>query len=391
MRLELIPVTGNLKLVRELWETLESENNTSYFLSWGWIENWLTSLPDPALPTLMVLREGGDPLLAFFIGKKRLSGLSLFKGRRESGDATQEHLNQIMYCGRRLFPRRGWFLNATGNPAFDRIHIEYNGFLQKRQGDVTLLNILNMLPDSWDEIYLQGIDKSSFPECDIPDALSPYETIVDREMAAPFVDLNMIRKQGKEYLSLLSANTRSQIKKSYRLCEKTPVRLEAAIDVQSALNIYDEMVALHEHAWTARGKDSAFATDYLYQFHRNLISKRFAHNEIQMLRIKCGDQTAGCLYNFVYKNSVYFYQSGINYNLDSQLKPGYLSHVEAIRYNLAAGCHAYDFLGGEERYKMSLATHHNRLIWMRVQKPLLKFRIERILKTINKKRKKEKP
>ncbi|MBA4395873.1 MAG: hypothetical protein C0394_00565 [Syntrophus sp. (in: bacteria)] len=391
MRLESIPVAGDLKSIRELWEPLESGSNASYFLSWGWIENWLTSLPDAARPTLMVLREEGAPLLAFFIGKVRLSGLSLFNRRTGSGDAQQEHINEIIYCGRHLFSRRGWFLNATGNPAFDRIHIEYNGFLQKRQDAVSLPDVLHSLPDSWDEIYFQGIDARSFPESLTPDALSPCEIIVDREMAAPFVDLNMIRNQGKDYLSLLSANTRAQIRKSYRLCEQTPVQLETATDVQEAMNIFDEMVALHEQAWTTRGVEGAFSTEYLYQFHKNLILKRFMHNEIQMLRITCGDQTAGCLYNFVYRNNVYFYQSGINYNLDNQLKPGYLSHVEAIRHNLAAGRHVYDFLGGEERYKMSLATHHNRLIWMRVQKPLLKFRIERMLKKINKIRRIEKP
>jgi hypothetical protein len=391
MKAEMIHASANLEKIMELWETLEFGNNTSYFLSWGWIENWLTSLPEPDRPTLMVLREEGDPLLAFFIGKKRLPGLSLFNRRKEAGDATQAPLNAVIYCGRNLFARRGWFLNATGNPALDRIHIEYNGFLQKRPGAVPLLNVLNSLPDAWDEMYLQGIDVRSFPESLTPDALSPCEIIVDREMAAPFVDLDMIRRQGKDYLSLLSANTRAQIRKSYRLCEKTPVQLEAATDVQSALDIYDEMIVLHNQVWTTRGVEGAFSSEYLNQFHKNLISKRFAHHEIQLLRITCGDQTAGCLYNFVYKNNVYFYQSGINYNLDNSLKPGYLSHVEAIRYNLDAGRSVYDFLGGEERYKMSLATHHNRLIWMRVQKPLLKFRIERMLKKIDSKRRKEKP
>jgi hypothetical protein len=50
MRFELIPVGGNLKRIREIWESLEENANTSYFLSWGWIENWITSLPDHAKP-----------------------------------------------------------------------------------------------------------------------------------------------------------------------------------------------------------------------------------------------------------------------------------------------------------------------------------------------------
>jgi CelD/BcsL family acetyltransferase involved in cellulose biosynthesis len=113
-----------------------------------------------------------------------------------------------------------------------------------------------------------------------------------------------------------------------------------------------------------------------------LIQDRFDHREIQLLRVKCAEKTLGCLYNFVYENNVYFYQSGINYNVDKRLKPGLVIHAEAVRHNAAEDHKTYDFLGGASRYKMSLATHHNRLIWIRLQKPRLKFKIEDHLKTL---------
>jgi CelD/BcsL family acetyltransferase involved in cellulose biosynthesis len=119
----------------------------------------------------------------------------------------------------------------------------------------------------------------------------------------------------------------------------------------------------------------------MFRFHEQLIRNRFEYHEIQLLRIKSGGNTLGCLYNFVYKDNVSFYQSGMNYDLDKRLKPGLVAHAEAIRHNAAAGRQTYDFLGGGSRYKMSLATHHNRLIWLRLQKPLLRFRIENTLKT----------
>jgi hypothetical protein len=148
------------------------------------------------------------------------------------------------------------------------------------------------------------------------------------------------------------------------------------------MDIYHELVDLHECTWNNRGEKGAFCSDYLCQFHRQLIQSRFEYDEVQLLRIRCeNSSTIGCLYNFVYKNNVYFYQSGINYNLDKRLKPGLVAHTEAVKYNAAAGHKIYDFLGGGSRYKMSLATNHNQLIWIRLQKPLLKFRIECALKT----------
>jgi hypothetical protein len=357
MELELIAVKDNLRRTREIWESLETDANASYFLSWGWIENWITSLPDHAKPELVVFQEGNDLLLAFFLGKANLVRKHFLKSR-------------------------GWFVNATGIPAFDRIYIEYNGFLCKRQNTLQFIHILEHLPDSWDEFYFPGLDTRSFPGTVALDHTSPYITILDDDLVSPFVDLDMVRSRGGDYLSLLSANTRAQIHRSYRLCEKSaPVRVEVALNTRSAMDIYNELVDLHEATWTKRGNAGAFSTDYLLHFHEQLIQSRFQYGEIQLLRIKCSDKTIGCLYNFVYKNNVYFYQGGVNYDLDKRLKPGFIAHVEAIKHNVTAGRKTYDFLCGDSRYKMSLATHHNRLIWIRLQKPLFKFRVERALKT----------
>jgi len=357
MKLELIPVAGNLKRIRKIWENLEAGTNTSYFLSWGWIENWLSSLPDPVKPELAVFLEGEEPRLAFFLGKANLVRKHLLKSR-------------------------GWFVNATGIPEFDRVYIEYNGFLCSHPETFGFIDIIHSLPDSWDELYLPGLDMRSFPGTSMPEDLPPYKTIVQDDLLSPFVDLDSVRARGGDYLSLLSANTRAQIHRSYRLCEKNaPVRLEIARDAHSAMDIYQELVSLHENTWTGKNKTGAFSSDYLYKFHRQLILSRLEYGEIQLIRIKSGDNTLGCLYNFVYRHNVYFYQSGMNYRLDNRLKPGLIAHAEAVRHNAAAGHRTYDFLGGDDRYKMSLATHHNRLIWIRLQKPLLKFRIENALKT----------
>ncbi|MFH1079607.1 MAG: GNAT family N-acetyltransferase [Pseudomonadota bacterium] len=357
MKLELIPVAGNSKRIRKIWESLEAGANSSYFLSWGWIENWIASLPDHAKPELVVFMEGKDPLLEFFLGKATLVRKHIFKSR-------------------------GWFVNATGIPAFDRTLIEYNGFLCKEPEVFRFIDILKSLPDSWDEFYLPGLDTRSFTGTSPLDDISPCKTIVDDDLVSPFVDLDMVRARDGDYLSLLSANTRAQIQRSYRLCEKTaPVRVEVAHDARRAMEIYHELVDLHEYTWTKRSKEGAFSSDYLFEFHKQLIQNRFGYDEIQLIRINCGNNTIGCLYNFVYKNHVYFYQSGINYTLDKRLKPGLVAHVEAIKHNATAGHKIYDFLGEGSRYKMSLATHHNRLIWIRLQKPLLRFRIENALKT----------
>ena len=51
-------------------------------------------------------------------------------------------------------------------------------------------------------------------------------------------------------------------------------------------------------------------------------------------------------------------------------------------HNAAKGLHCYDFLGGTQAYKKQLATGERSLAWVRVQKPRVRFWLERGAKTL---------
>ncbi len=375
MKIEIIDPLINLSKTREIWEALEARSDSSFFLSWGWMENWLACTEKQDRPDLVVFFEDKRPYAAFFLGKRTLGARLFphFTGSRKIATFGA-------YCGRYLIRRRGRFLNATGDPHLDRIHIEYNGFLSARRDPALWAELINHLPGDWEELHLPGIEAAILEDRWFLNNL-PFSLVIDHDTLSPFVDLDMIRACGGDYLSLLSRNTRGQINKAYRLWEEAgPVELEAAGNLEQGLAIFDELVSLHEATWRKRARGGAFSSPYLYGFHRRLIEKRFPHEEIQLLRILVAGKTVGCLYNFLYREKVYFYQSGFNYPGEGKLKPGLLAHVEAIRYNLARGNKTYDFLGGAERYKISLATGQNRLVWVRLQKPKVKFKIEAALK-----------
>ena len=63
--------------------------------------------------------------------------------------------------------------------------------------------------------------------------------------------------------------------------------------------------------------------------------------------------------------------------IGNRLKPGFVCHTEAIRHSLEQGLATYDFMASFDDYKERMATHRRELIWARVQKPRLKFAIER--------------
>lgn len=304
-------------------------------MSWGWIEAWLASLPADARPVLAVLRDGEA---AAWFGRRRV---------------TRHH----------VITSRAWFLQQTGVPRFDELCVERVGAV----GDAgALRELIAGLPPSWDEIVLPGVDR------EIVTALGNDRVFVERAVAAPYVDLARVR--GSTYPQLLGSSTRAQLRRAQR--GLGPLVVEEATDAAHATSIYDELVQLHGARWRAAGQPGAFADPWFDAFHRRLIEARLASGEIQLLRVRAGERTVGCLYNFVYRDRVAFYQCGLAAPAGPHDKPGLVTHAAAIEHAARAGLAIYDFLAGEARYKRNLSTDTAELVWARFQRPLARFAVE---------------
>jgi hypothetical protein len=138
MKLTLLNLSSDFQRVEEIWAKLSQSSAPSYFLSWGWIEHWISCLPEKAAVQLAVFSENDLPVLAFFVGQAR----------------TVRH---------GAFRSRSLFLNATGDPMVDRLHIQYNAMLHADAVNYPLHEILQLLPEPWDEFLLPGLDANRFP------------------------------------------------------------------------------------------------------------------------------------------------------------------------------------------------------------------------------------
>lgn len=354
MRIEFLDPRQDRCAVETIWNELAALCPHSYFLSWGFVETWLQSLPPEAALKLAVFREQDSPIAATFLGHSRVVRQKVFRS-----DA--------------------WLLNQTGDRKLDQIYIEDNSILADPRARISLRDLLAQLPGAWDELYFSGVDPRSAAGKLLERVDAPYRLLIANRIPAPYIELAAARQ--KDYLALLSSNTRSQVRRCYKLYEaRGPLQRDVAADVSSALEIYAELVELHQRWWQRRGEPGAFASSYFAGFHRSLIERRFAAGEIQLVRVRCGGQTIGCLYNFVWNGTVSFYQSGFRMEEDNRLKPGFICHAEAVRHNAACGHAVYDFMASFDEYKVRMATHQRELIWARVQKPKLKFAVERVMR-----------
>lgn len=335
----------------QIWRGLEAVAQPSYFLSWAWIEHWLSSLPADESPSLAVVCDQGEPAAAFFLAQRRV--------RRNL-----------------LLSSNALYFNATGSPKHDEISIEHNGMLAAPGARRSLSGILDLLPGDWDELYLPALDRYAFDDLGAPTSplATRYRVQIERETTAPYVDLDAVRNIDGGYEALLPASTRTHLRRTRSLLGDLDI--EVASDEAQAMDIYGEMLRLHARRWAARGLHGAFAEPWFESFHRKLILKRLGHGEIQLVRVSANGSTLGVLYNFVSRGRVMFYQCGLASFDEPHIKAGYICHAAAIEYNALAGHSIYDLVGGKARYKDNLATASNRLVWLRVHRPNARFVIE---------------
>jgi CelD/BcsL family acetyltransferase involved in cellulose biosynthesis len=340
------------------WTDLQKRSDCSFFLSWTWIGGWLKWLPAPYKPRLIeVCRADQTVGLAILVRSKARRAYGLVRSRR-------------------------LHLHTTGDPALDELTIEHNGILALRQMETVVTNFivehLSSNELAWDELVLDGIDPAFVPDL----SNGSGAVMVSRSTAVHSVDLNRVRLSSSGFVGLLGASTRYNIRASTRHFERSgPLQLDAAGNVDEALDFMSKLKAMQAPRWNARGKRSSFQEPQFERFHRALIRAAFDSGCIQLLRIRVGDNTLGYLYDFIHNGSVMQYQLGIDYEqFGGSRTPGLVAIRLAIERAAAQGHNRYSFLAGDVDYKKRMATTSDRMFWSIVRRDRIQFRLEESLR-----------
>ena len=336
---------SEIEQTQKYWNFLLDNHKHYYFLSWGWIYSWLKSLQGKIDIRFVVGLKNDKPVFGFFIGLSSIEKYEIFSFRSVS-------------------------LNTTGNRYFDQLFLEYNEVLADDFLLSGIEDFFEVFSDiKWDVIYFPGISSAFAEKIGLLrlETNSRYNVLLEEKSTSYLVNLERVRDSRMDYLKLLSSNRRSQIRRSIKEYEKEgEIKILEAESLIEALSFFDELVLLHQKEWESRGKAGAFSNQYLLEFHKSLIQERFLYGEIQLLKCCTNKDTIGVLYNFVYQDRVYFYQSGFNYPVGNLYRPGLVSHYYAILLNAEKGKDTYDFMTGGDTYKSSLSTDTQILYWFKI-------------------------
>lgn len=310
------------------WQALEATSDASFFLGWTWTSSWLESYP--VRPDLLTITDGEGRDIALAL----------------TGRAHQPRL--LGRCATLS-------LNQSGDPAADRPYVEYNGLLAKRglEADSTqAFHTALQRRTDWQALRLSGIA----PNSPLLGLRTHRATRLDSSPVYQ-VDLEAVRAANNDYLSLLSANTRSQIRRAIKDHQGLPTVTTATAN--EAASWLDEMRALNE----GRHDDNAWEDPAFRRFLLTLARKGIPSGEVELLRFTDDGGTVGLLVNFIHRGQAMNYQSAFAAPRTAKDKPGLLCHAAAVAHYAERGLSLYSLLAGKDRYKQSLATREEALEW----------------------------
>lgn len=336
-----------LEVLRVMWRDVEATSQCSFFTSWAWIGPWLAIACPPRIARLVSVH----------LGEQRIA-LGVFTERRRFLGLGPMHLR----------------LHEMGDKVLDSLTIEYNGLIcESGHEKAALAAVLQhfMREDSrWLTLYLPGMETDRVP-ADLIKADGFSLRVENR--TARYVDLALLRDGAHDYVATaLSSNARSAIRRTARkiVSRHGDLSVSVAQDHEHRLAYFHAMVGLHETHWKAVSNEpGAFSDPRIVRFHEKLIEASTEQGGAQLLRLSAGEQVVGYAYNLVWRGTVYFYQSGVDYpSFTTSGSPGLLLLVHAIEQSMADGHSRFELMAGDSAYKQVLGNSQNTMAWISVDR-----------------------
>lgn len=283
-----------------------------------------------------------------------------------------------------VMPVRRWLLNETGDPAADRVALEYNSLLASGAAEAAFGWLVRHLPAA-DELVVRNATEGTAAALIAASREAGWGCRILKETEAPYASLAQVSPPGAPFEARLGPNTRAAVRRSARLYEAAhgPVTLRRAGTAAEALDWFGRLEALHTAQWRARGKAGAFGDSSFREFHRHFLTGAHERTMADLLRVTAGETEVGYLYSLLSPGGwVMAYQSGFAPPPDNRWKPGYLCHTLAINSYAARGFACYDFLAGAAPYKRRLAQGAQPLRSVAIFAPRLKFMLEQTMRGV---------
>jgi hypothetical protein len=221
-----------------------------------------------------------------------------------------------------------------------------------------LLKLIDQEP-KWDELVVPSLNKYDF---ELAKKISElYGWKIEEVRTKP--SFSAVFEKGtqsasEKVLGLMSANSRSQIRRAIRQVNSQlgELQIRTAGTVSEVESWLSALAQWHFVRWGQNSDAGGFSNPLFFQFQKALAIESLNAGSLRLHQISAGDTPLGYLMNFHWQGAELFYVGAFNYGKAQALKPGLLSHYLAMCSALQEGCEKYDFLAGSHRYKESMSN-----------------------------------
>lgn len=277
---------------------------------------------------------------------------------------------------RNLLPLRSLELVCTGEPEADEILSEYVGVIVERGLESSIADLLARGLSAGrfgpaDELRIPAMNSEDPMAVALSTALRQEGWLADLSgwSEAPYAPL---AQSWDAFLNSLPGRRRHTVRRAERDLEawaEGELCLRVATDVASLEEGRRVLERLHGERWQAGGRSGAFASAAFARFHAAVMPALLARGALELIWLEARGAAVAVLYNLVWQNKVYNYQSGRRMDIPKALQPGLAAHARAIRRAIELGRREYDFLGGNRRYKRELSSAVRSLVNLEAHRP----------------------
>ena len=324
------------------WDDLfQRANAENVFLSFGWMSTWWKHFGKGQLAVIAV-RDADGRLAAvapFYIARSS-GGL----GARRLGFLGDDHVGSD-------------HLSVLADARFEAAAAEETAravFAHRRRWDYIELR------DSADSPSMTALSAEF-----VSLGMRAFETA---RRVCPYIPLP---PEFDQYLAGIRASLRANYRRRWRLLQREHqtecVTFSGAAELERH---FPALIALHRLRFKQRDAESAFLAPGVPEFHADAMRVLAAQGFVRLFLLQAGGEAIAALYGFSVGRTFQFYQCGmqsgwVRYGL------GQVLIGKAIEQTIASGHVIFDFLRGDESYKMQWArrTRENATLRFFDQRP----------------------
>jgi hypothetical protein len=317
---------------------VEKRESTQCFMSWEWLSQWLQTYQDYIFELKIIYIIHNDEYIAiapFYVSTNKTLGI------------TTKTLSFI----------------ATNEPEYCEVASE---FIDIAYADQHKPKIIELLTEKLSN--LTDINKFNFR--DLNKSSLMYSVCQQLKLKTIAYNEQITGYQFHINIAEPCQHSASFLKKKKRILNKFENirntqcgQFIIANEKKQALKLYEQLVELHQKRWQQKNKPGVFSNNYFYEFHRKFIEQYVEKGIIVLSAIQIENQIISVNYSIKWRNTLYFYQSGIDESYKPNLSPGLLNHLLLIQYCTEQKIQQYNLLkSAKSDYKSQFSQLSDELI-----------------------------